>query len=75
MALPDDSPTTKTVVQAVLAVSSLHRFGLQPQAINLKLSALRTLARSLMAGLDTKEVLQHNAAGVLLFTFEVNTPH
>lgn len=74
MALSDGSRTTKAVMQCILAISSLHRFGPRPQAINLKLSALRTLAASLAAGIDTKEALQHIAAGMLLCTFEVSIP-
>jgi hypothetical protein len=74
MALSDGSPTTNAVMQSMLAVSSLHRFGPRSQAINLKQSALRTLAESLVTGIDTKEALQHMAAGMLLCTFEVMTP-
>jgi hypothetical protein len=73
MSLSDGSLTTKAVLQSMFAVSSLHRFGFQPQAINLKLSALRTLAGSLVMGIDTKGALQHIAAGLLLCTFEVTT--
>jgi len=74
MALSDGSPTTKAVMQSMLAVSSLHRFGPRSQAINLKVSALRTLAESLVTGIDTKGAFQHIAAGMLLCTFEVTTP-
>jgi hypothetical protein len=73
MSLSDGSLTTKAVMQSMLAVSSLHRFEPRPQAINLKLFALRTLAESLVAGIDTREALQHIAAGMLLCTFEVTT--
>ena len=75
MALSDSSLTAKAVMQSVLAVSSLHRFGPGSQAINLKESALRTLAESLASGIDTKVALQHIAAGMLLCTFEVTTPN
>jgi hypothetical protein len=74
MSLSDGSLATKAVMQSMLAVSSLHRFGPRPQAINLKLSALRSLAESLMTGIDTKGALQHIAAGMLLCTFEVTPP-
>jgi hypothetical protein len=74
MALSDGSLTTKAVMQSMLAVSSLHRFGPRPQATNLKLSALRTLAGSLATGISARGALQHIAAGMLLCTFEVAAP-
>jgi hypothetical protein len=73
MSLSDGSLASKAVMQSMLAVSSLHRFGPRSQAINLKQSALRTLAESLATGIDTKGALQHIAAGMLLCTFEVTT--
>ena len=74
MALTDGSPGSKAVMQSILALSSLHRFGPRPQAINLKSSALQTLAATLATGIDTKVALQHVAAGMLLCMFEVNCP-
>jgi hypothetical protein len=74
MSFSDGSLTSKAVMQSMLAVSSLHRFGPRPQAINFKQSALRTLAESLATGIGTKGALQHIAAGMLLCTFEVTTP-
>jgi hypothetical protein len=73
MSLSDGSLAGMAVMQSLLAVSSLHRFGPQAQAISLKLSALRTLAESLKTGIDIKGALQHIAAGMLLCTFEVTT--
>lgn len=71
MALSDGSPTTKAVVQSILAVASLHRFGPRPEAVNHKLSALETLASSLSVGIDKDKALQHIVAGMLLCLFEV----
>ena len=71
MALSDGSPTTKAVVESILALSSLHRFGPQAVASNHKLSALQTLASSLSMGIDSQRSLQHIVAGMLLCVFEV----
>lgn len=60
------------MLQALLAFSSLHRYGLQSQAVELKISALSMLAEvSLAPEHGAKEVIYHTATGMLLCSFEV----
>ncbi|KAI3393785.1 hypothetical protein diail_3606 [Diaporthe ilicicola] len=74
-ALANNSNSTTAVLQALLALSSLHRYGVQPQAIELKISSIKALAAaSSNSGnsLSATEVIQHVAAGMLLVSFEVH---
>lgn len=70
MAFSSDGPASAAVLQALLALSSLHRYGHQPQAAQHKLSAIQLLAESSSRGLGTREIIQHGAAGMLLASFE-----
>ncbi|KAF2819389.1 hypothetical protein CC86DRAFT_431983 [Ophiobolus disseminans] len=73
IALEEKTTSTAAVLQALLALSSLHRYGLQPQAVELKIAALRSLAEESAApSLGAKETIQHTAAGMLLCSFEVH---
>ncbi|GIJ91133.1 hypothetical protein Asppvi_010098 [Aspergillus pseudoviridinutans] len=61
------------VLQALLAFSSLHRYGLQSQALELKIGALGSLAKgSAVPSLCAQTTMQHIAAGMLLCSFEVH---
>ncbi|KAH4115892.1 hypothetical protein HBI46_055160 [Parastagonospora nodorum] len=61
------------VLQALLAFSSLHRYGLQPHAVELKIAALKSLAEgSAVPSLGAKETIQHIATGMLLCSFEIH---
>nr|A0A1J0HSR1.1 RecName: Full=Transcription factor iacI; AltName: Full=Iso-A82775C biosynthesis cluster protein I [Pestalotiopsis fici W106-1]APC57600.1 regulator [Pestalotiopsis fici] len=72
-ALEGETASAAAVLQALLAFSSLHRYGLQPQALELKITALGSLAKgSFTPGLGTKETIEHIAAGMLLSSFEVH---
>ncbi|PYI11204.1 hypothetical protein BO78DRAFT_358676 [Aspergillus sclerotiicarbonarius CBS 121057] len=71
MALADDSPSAVAVRRAILALSSLHRDGLQSQAGGLKISALRALVAAPKTGISTAEAAQHVAAGMLLCSFDI----
>ncbi|RWA08732.1 hypothetical protein EKO27_g6367 [Xylaria grammica] len=72
MSLSDDSCSSTALLRALLGFSSLHRHGLQSQAGELKVSALRALAAASKGGeLGTKEAVQHVAAGMLLYSFEI----
>jgi hypothetical protein len=66
--------TRGAVLQALLAFSSLHRYGLQTQALELKTAALGSLAKGLAAVPDmgAEATMQHTAAGMLLCSFEVH---
>jgi hypothetical protein len=71
LALTDDTDSSKAVLQSLLALSSLHRHGVQPEAIRLQSEALKLLDKSARNGLSEQDVIQHIAAGMLLCTFEV----
>ena len=75
LAFSSGSPASAAVLQSLLAVSSLHRHGHQPQAAKHRLSALRQLNESSRHGLGVKETIQHGAAGMLLAAFEVRQSH
>jgi hypothetical protein len=73
IALEGETASAAAVLRALLAFSSLHRYGLQSQGIELKIAALRSLAEGSAApSLDAKETIQHIAAGMLLCSFEVH---
>jgi hypothetical protein len=72
MCLSSDSLSATALLRALLAFSSLHRHGLQEQAVELKISALKALAAaSEGVEFDTEKIVQHVAAGMLLYSFEV----
>lgn len=61
------------VLQALLAFSSLHRYGLQSQAVELKIAALGSLAeRSFASSSGAEDAIQHIVAGMLLCSFEIH---
>ncbi|TPX14725.1 uncharacterized protein E0L32_005120 [Thyridium curvatum] len=60
MALTNDKSPGRALLYALLAVASLHRSGLQSEAVQFKVSALDALATSAKAGLqDWAEAAQH----------------
>ncbi|PWY68969.1 hypothetical protein BO94DRAFT_299621 [Aspergillus sclerotioniger CBS 115572] len=67
-----DSPSAVAVLRGILALSSLHRDGLQSQAGRLKISALRALVAAPKADISTTEAAQHVAAGMLLCSFDIH---
>ena len=71
LAFASGAPASAAVLQSLLAVASLHRYGHQPRAAQYKLSAIQLLNESSKRGLGTKETIQHGAAGMLLASFEV----
>ncbi|SPO03144.1 uncharacterized protein DNG_05826 [Cephalotrichum gorgonifer] len=73
IALHEETASTAALLQALLAFSSLHRYGVQSQAVELKIAALRSLAEASAApSLDVKETMQHIGAGMLLCSYEVH---
>ncbi|KAI4867611.1 hypothetical protein F4820DRAFT_467503 [Hypoxylon rubiginosum] len=72
VALTSDTPSAIAVLKSLLALSSLHRYGVQTQAVELKISALKALAAASEGNLGTKEAIQHIAAGMLLCSFEIH---
>ncbi|KAI1432412.1 hypothetical protein GGR50DRAFT_706673 [Xylaria sp. CBS 124048] len=71
MSLSSDTQSATAVLRSLLAFSSLHRHGMQSQALELKISALEALRASESTTLDTLRVVHHVAAGMLLYSFEV----
>jgi len=73
IALHGQTPDAAAVLHALLAFSSLHRYGLQAQAAKLKISALKALTQaSAASSLGLKETIEHTATGMLLCSFEVH---
>lgn len=71
MAVVNHTPSSAAVLLALLALASLHRSGLQTQAAELKIAALKALSAASNRVIGTMETLQHVAAGMLLCSFEV----
>ena len=77
IAIAGNTSSSAAVLQSLLALSSLHRDGVQQQAAIFKVSSLKALAAASNESRDKlgcKEILQHVAAGMLLCSFEVISP-
>lgn len=75
MALLTNTPSSKAIWYALMAIAHLHRHGFQPQAIHFKVLAIKALALSVESGaVDAVTAAQHVAASMLLSSFEVCTP-
>lgn len=73
IAMTGNTPSAAAVLHSLLALSSLHRNGVQEQAYKLKIFSLRALAASSTSEMSAIGVIQHIAAGMLLCSFEVST--
>ncbi|KAL2786922.1 fungal-specific transcription factor domain-containing protein [Aspergillus keveii] len=71
MALINNSPSSTAVLRGLLAISSIHRYGLQGQGFELKISAIKALGEASRSTIGAAEALQHVAAGMLLCSFEI----
>ncbi|QKX57685.1 uncharacterized protein TRUGW13939_04803 [Talaromyces rugulosus] len=72
MALANDSPSVAAVFQSLLALSSVHRDGLQSQAADLQVATLRALVVAPKSDdIGSMEAAQLVAAGMLLCSFEI----
>lgn len=73
MAMAQDAVSALACSYAVLAFSSLHRYGINEQAMQLKVKAIQSLSAS-VAGepLVSAQAAQHVAASMLLGAFEVS---
>lgn len=71
MAIVNETPSSAAVLRSLLALASLHRSGLQTQAAELKIAALKALGAASNREIGIMETLQHIAAGMLLCSFEV----
>jgi hypothetical protein len=75
MSLSSNTLSATALLKSLLAFSSLHHHGLQAQALELKISALKALAAASEGiELDSERIVQHVAAGMLLYSFEVQLP-
>ncbi|KAI1125339.1 hypothetical protein F5Y10DRAFT_247203 [Nemania abortiva] len=75
VSLSSNSHSGVAALKSLLAFSSAHRNGVQPQAGALKISALNALAAAAgRVDLSTIEAVQHVAASMLLYSFEVQQP-
>lgn len=74
IALPGNTPSAAAVLNSLLALSSLHRYGVQTQAFRLKIATIKALAAATTCNLTAREIMQHAAAGMLLCSFEVFFP-
>ncbi|KAI1196831.1 fungal-specific transcription factor domain-containing protein [Nemania serpens] len=73
MALTNHTIPSRAVLHAILALSSLHRDGLQLQATRHKTVAVGALGASAKTGIQTTaEAAQHLAANMLLCSFEIH---
>lgn len=72
MALSNKTPSSAALLKSLLAISSLHRYGLHVEAANFRISALRALATASTGNLNKDEAKQHVAAGMLLYSLEVS---
>ena len=70
----NSSDSATAVLRSLLALASLHRYGIQSQAMGLKISSLNALAAASdsKSSLGVMEVIQHVATGMLLCSFEVS---
>ncbi|KAF2870606.1 fungal-specific transcription factor domain-containing protein [Massariosphaeria phaeospora] len=70
-ALASNTESATAVLRSLLALSSLHCYGVCPQAFNQKISGLKALAVASRSTMGEAEIIQHIAAGMLLLSFEV----
>jgi hypothetical protein len=72
VALASNTNSATAVLQSLLALSALHRYNVNSQAVELKISAINALSAASRSDISTTEAIQHIAAGMLLCSFEVN---
>ncbi|KAI0543304.1 hypothetical protein F4679DRAFT_134899 [Xylaria curta] len=74
ISVQDSSPSAKGVLKSLLALSSLHRHGLQSQCVEFKIAAIRCLVVATQGTVGTREVIQHIAAAMILCSIEIIGP-
>ena len=73
ISLEGKTASAAALFQALIAFSSLHRYGLQSQAVEAKIAALGSLAQgSFEPSFGAIEAIQHIGTGMLLCSFEVH---
>ncbi|KAI8965609.1 fungal-specific transcription factor domain-containing protein [Daldinia sp. FL1419] len=71
IALGADTTSATAALQSLLAFSSLHRHDVHSQAVEFKISAIKSLSAAAKGQLSLTEAIQHVVAGMLLCSFEV----
>jgi hypothetical protein len=71
LAFTDGTESSQSVIQSILAVSAMHRAGVQPKTLQLQGASLRALSISASRGITESEAVQHIAANMLLCASEV----
>lgn len=72
IAIVDDSAPSRAVLNSVLALAALYKFGNQRQASRFIAAALSSLRASVQKGIRLQQGLQHIVAGMLICSFEVS---
>lgn len=73
MSLEGKTASAAALLQALIAFSSLHRYGLQSQAVEAKIAALGSLAQgSFEPSYGAIGAIQHIGTGMLLCSFEIH---
>ena len=72
MAFSRPSAAATAVLRSILALSSLHRHGYQPQAVRYRGSAVLAMRESVYQGIDGHDAVQHIAAGMMLGCYEAS---
>ncbi|KAK5655541.1 hypothetical protein OQA88_5472 [Cercophora sp. LCS_1] len=73
IAVDGDSTSSQVVFRSIIAFAALHRHQVHTQAVQLKISALKTLGTaSTSDAIGTAEAIQHIAAGMLLLSLEIH---
>lgn len=72
LAILDDSAPSRAVLNSLLALASLYRFGNARHATRFIAAALSSLRVSAQKGIVLQQGLQHIIAGLLICTFEVS---
>ncbi|KAK3291400.1 fungal-specific transcription factor domain-containing protein [Chaetomium fimeti] len=72
IALASNTASSMALFRSLLALSSLHRHNDNPQAIDLKISALEALTATSGKYISTAEAIQHVATNMLLCSLEIH---
>ncbi|KAL5342848.1 fungal-specific transcription factor domain-containing protein [Aspergillus crustosus] len=72
LAYTSNTPSALAVRHAILCLASVHRYGLQSQAMSHKIASIRSLKLASTNEIGGTEATQHVAAGMLLCTIEID---
>ncbi|KAI0856237.1 fungal-specific transcription factor domain-containing protein [Xylaria cubensis] len=72
IAVSSSTESATAVLRSILAFASLHRYGMQSEALKLKVSALEALGASGSPYINKSIVVHHVATAMLLYSFEVH---